>query len=157
MATSKRISNTVQADLVRGILTGLELAKSCTPAVTVDLPLGWQLEAQSTEISGVVDAQAVDSGVEFTLCLPDGTELSTWKGLARQLREVLAEPVAVKPKAVKPKAVKPEVVRSEPEPEANGEDCRRGSRKRHRPLEFWANERVVYEKGVCVGAIVHSA
>ena len=115
--------------LVRGLLTGFELAKSQDgAAVAVDLPLGGKLQA----CCPAADCQDADSdlgvaqGVSFTLSLPDGTEIRSWKSLRRWLQDAATAPA----------------------PEAKFSACdesascaRRGSRKRMRPLEYWANER----------------
>jgi hypothetical protein len=135
--------------LVRGVLTTFELAKQHKgAAVVANLPLGWRLEARCHDSGMSVydepDAllsptTGVARGLTFSLRVEDGIVLSTWPALRRKLQETLAQ-------------------LSDPSTQGNEEGARRrGSRKRLRPLEFWANERVVYDRGEIVGAIVHDS
>ena len=116
-------------ELVRGLLSGFELAKTCDGAVNVELPFGWQLDAHAEK--GPADSDdddedmpSVARGLKFVLSLPDGTEISTWPALRKALQETLQG----------------EAREANPLTQ-DEENCRRGSRKRMRPLEYWANER----------------
>ena len=118
--------------LVRGLLTGFELAKSQGgAAVAVDLPLGRKLQAccPAVESEDEDSELGVAQGVSFTLSLPDGTEIRSWKSLGRWLQDVAP-------------AQAPEAKFSACDDSAS----RRGSRKRMRPLEYWANERACGRK-----------
>ena len=72
------------------------------------------------------------------MTLEDGTEVRSWEELRECLQAVLA----------------PDAREAPP---MTDDSCRRGSRKRMRHLEYWANERVVYQAGVIVGAVVRDA
>ena len=115
-------------ELVRGLLSGFELAKTCDGAINVDLPFGWQLETYAEKGPADSDDEeglpSVVRGLKFVLTLPDGTQVSTWSGLRKALQETLqAEAREANPLT------------------QDEENCRRGSRKRMRPLEYWSNER----------------
>ena len=87
-----------QAALVRGLLTGFELAKAQCSTVTVDLPLGWHLKASCRtsadpdgleELDGAgLDSEPVTAGLSFKVRLPNGTEISSWPRLTVALREL---------------------------------------------------------------------
>ena len=120
------------AALVRGLLTGFELAKSQphSGAVVVDLPLNWRLEARCSRDASAADAFAVEetsvaAGITFSVRLPTGVEVRSWEQLCRALRELSNAPT--------PRDMAP-ATRVE-------EGVRRGNRKRLRPLEYWSNER----------------
>ena len=76
----------------------------------------------------VVNARAPDS---FDIELPDGT------------------------KCASPKAIQ-QLLQSLDEPQSMEDTTRKSGRNRMRPLDFWANERVVYGQGEVIGVVVNN-
>lgn len=114
------------ATLVRGMLTAFELAKAQKSTVAVDLPLGWKLEVNGIECTAAADEDAdVAAGLSFSVHLPSGVEVRSWSHLRQQLH-----------------ALQHGMTQSKKAPPTYADEApRRGSRKRLRPLEYWANER----------------
>ena len=95
---------------------------------TVELPNGWILTAASAE--------------DFELELPDGSICTTHEALRKQL-DALDNGQNDAEKA--------------PPLPADDDVTRKSGRKRMKPLDFWANERVVYDHGEVIGALVNTA
>ncbi len=147
--------------VVDSLLTSLELGRDRVGEVTCDVDAGelgdWRIKVPK----GNAVSPAGGHGVKFTVVAPDGERLDRLASVKRKLEEMVsvanerpagaARQAPKQPKQQpqpkpKPRPPRPAVAPAAPSPPSDAEGRRSSGRQKLKPLEFWANERVVYKQ-----------